>query len=111
MTCNNMTPAGYQGHWRDWHRGHGCELDPENAANSVSPDHYKLLIRSIDEAESELATRVNDYVDALRAQAATPTDLGSGRLHDATLALKRAAVRRADVFDKVYAVLGMERGK
>jgi hypothetical protein len=25
--CSNFAPAGYSGHWREWHRGHGCELD------------------------------------------------------------------------------------
>lgn len=27
-SCTNYAPAGYAGHWRDWHRGHGCNLDP-----------------------------------------------------------------------------------
>lgn len=27
-TCEKYTPAGWAGHWRDWHRGHGCRLDP-----------------------------------------------------------------------------------
>ena len=27
--CSDMAPAGYQGHWRDWHRGHKCSLDPD----------------------------------------------------------------------------------
>lgn len=27
-SCANFAPAGFQGHWRDWHRGHGCGLDP-----------------------------------------------------------------------------------
>lgn len=25
--CKDMTPPGWVGRWRDWHRGHGCELD------------------------------------------------------------------------------------
>lgn len=25
--CDNMAPASFVGHWRDWHRGHGCNLD------------------------------------------------------------------------------------
>jgi hypothetical protein len=36
--CTNNTPQGFTGHWRDWHRGHGCDKDdgkprtPEGAA-------------------------------------------------------------------------------
>jgi hypothetical protein len=26
--CVDFAPAGYTGHWREWHRGHGCKLDP-----------------------------------------------------------------------------------
>jgi hypothetical protein len=25
--CHNYSPAGFAGHWREWHRGHGCHLD------------------------------------------------------------------------------------
>jgi hypothetical protein len=25
--CTNYAPIGFTGHWRDWHRGHGCDLD------------------------------------------------------------------------------------
>lgn len=34
--CNDPMPASAgAGHWRDWHRGHGCELDPD--ANATPP--------------------------------------------------------------------------
>ena len=26
-SCTNNTPPGFTGHWRDWHRGHGCDKD------------------------------------------------------------------------------------
>lgn len=26
-TCTNSTPPWFTGHWRDWHRGHGCDRD------------------------------------------------------------------------------------
>jgi hypothetical protein len=26
-TCDNRTPPWFVGHWRDWHRGHGCDQD------------------------------------------------------------------------------------
>ena len=25
--CTNTCPRWFTGHWRDWHRGHGCEKD------------------------------------------------------------------------------------
>jgi len=25
--CPGPCPADYRGHWRHWHRGHGCEAD------------------------------------------------------------------------------------
>jgi hypothetical protein len=25
--CRDFAPAGFPGHWREWHRGHGCRLD------------------------------------------------------------------------------------
>lgn len=25
--CTNYSPAGFTGHWREWHRGHGCDKD------------------------------------------------------------------------------------
>ena len=25
--CPNGTPSWFTGHWRDWHRGHGCDRD------------------------------------------------------------------------------------
>jgi hypothetical protein len=25
--CDDFAPPGFMGHWRDWHRGHGCRLD------------------------------------------------------------------------------------
>jgi hypothetical protein len=34
-TCRNFSPPWFTGRWRDWHRGHGCNLDdgkPRSAA-------------------------------------------------------------------------------
>lgn len=25
--CDDLTPRWFAGHWRDWHRGHGCDKD------------------------------------------------------------------------------------
>lgn len=105
MKCTNLAPAGFSGHWREWHRGHGCELDPEP---KVGADHYRLLIKAIDEAESELAVRANEYVAALRADNDGSLEWA---VQTAFLALKRACIARVDVFDKVFDALGIERAK
>ena len=26
-SCTNHSPPGFVGHWREWHRGHGCDRD------------------------------------------------------------------------------------
>jgi hypothetical protein len=28
-TCSNNAPPWLTGHWRDWHRGHGCDKDDD----------------------------------------------------------------------------------
>ena len=35
--CSNYEPAGWYLHWREWHRGHGCELDD---GQPPPPDEY-----------------------------------------------------------------------
>lgn len=35
--CENWAPATFSGHWREWHRGHGCELDPSAPASQEQP--------------------------------------------------------------------------
>ena len=27
--CSNLCPPSHKGRWRDWHRGHGCQFDPD----------------------------------------------------------------------------------
>jgi hypothetical protein len=27
--CDNFCPSDWAAHWREWHRGHGCTLDPD----------------------------------------------------------------------------------
>jgi hypothetical protein len=36
VKCADYAPAGYAGHWREWHRGHGCNLDPSASPSVVS---------------------------------------------------------------------------
>ncbi len=37
-SCTNHSPPDFVGHWRDWHRGHGCDKDdgkPRSAAAKI----------------------------------------------------------------------------
>lgn len=51
--CEDFCPPTWTGHWRDWHRGHGCHLDPTLAAQEreTTPDAVAAFIRDVrDEA-------------------------------------------------------------
>ena len=34
--CTDHTPSWFVGHWRDWHRGHGCDQDDGSARSDVA---------------------------------------------------------------------------
>lgn len=36
--CSDWSPPHWTGRWRDWHRGHNCNLDP----NLVGETHHRL---------------------------------------------------------------------
>lgn len=95
--CTNHTPSWFVGHWRDWHRGHGCSQDDgrdrsreavveieqhaTNAATSQLTDaelaHLRarttsgddLLVRALDELRRRRQTEAHlrAVVDAARA--------------------------------------------
>ncbi len=33
--CPNMSPGWFRGHWKEWHRGHGCNLDDGKGARTA----------------------------------------------------------------------------
>ncbi len=35
-SCPNSTPSWFVGHWRDWHRGHGCTQDDGKPRSTVA---------------------------------------------------------------------------
>jgi hypothetical protein len=42
-SCTDHTPSWFVGHWRDWHRGHGCDQDdgkPRRAAAVTEIDQH-----------------------------------------------------------------------
>jgi hypothetical protein len=42
-SCTDHTPSWFVGHWRDWHRGHGCDQDdgrPRSEAAKIEVDQH-----------------------------------------------------------------------
>lgn len=81
--CGDPTPPWFVGHWRDWHRGHGCALDDgqprsarattevaQHAANKTSgflTDAELSFLRAATTAGNELLVRALDELAERRA--------------------------------------------
>lgn len=81
--CTSGTPSWFTGHWRDWHRGHGCDRDDgqprsedavtevaQHAANTVSgflTDAELRMLRAATSSGNELLMRALDELAARRA--------------------------------------------
>lgn len=86
-TCTNNTPRCFVGHWREWHRGHGCDKDDgkprsdeakheivqmaENATTGYLTDAELRHLRAATTSGNELLCRALDEL-AARRQAASP---------------------------------------
>ena len=35
-SCTDHTPSWFVGHWREWHRGHGCDKDDGKPRSDVA---------------------------------------------------------------------------
>lgn len=47
-SCTNYSPPWFVGHWRDWHRGHGCDQDdgkPRSEAASAEVAQREAIER------------------------------------------------------------------
>jgi hypothetical protein len=52
ITCENNAPSWFTGHWRDWHRGHGCDKDdgrPRTAEGQREIDNYEIQGRQVEQ--------------------------------------------------------------
>ena len=81
--CTNGTPPWFTGHWRDWHRGHGCDLDDDrprsenakteivqhaaNKATGYLTDAELRMLRAATTSGNELLVRALDELTARRA--------------------------------------------
>jgi hypothetical protein len=123
--CTNHTPPGFVGHWRDWHRGHGCDKDDgasrsaaakteiqqmaENESSGFLTDAELAFLRAATTSGDTLLVRALDELRARRAtMAAVPLrfsdsdrldwlELNSDRLEDVRGRVnnERASVRGA----------------
>lgn len=81
--CTDPTPAWFVGHWRDWHRGHGCAKDDgkprsetalveivqhaESADTGYLTDAELRFLRAATTSGDELRVRALDELVARRA--------------------------------------------
>ena len=84
-TCDNSTPPWFVGHWRDWHRGHGCDQDDgrprseaaqtevaqhaQNGASGFLTDADLGFLRASTTSGNTLLVRALDELAARRAGA------------------------------------------
>lgn len=100
VSCTNHSPPWFVGHWREWHRGHGCSQDDgkprseaaatEIAQHSANGDTGRLtdaelgFLRAATTSGDTLLVRALTELTALRsgnaaAEALTATELNSLR--------------------------------
>ena len=86
--CTNSTPPWFVGHWREWHRGHGCEQDDgkprsdaatneieqhatnERAGSSFLTDAELSFLRGRTTSGDTLLVRALDELTARRSRGA-----------------------------------------
>ena len=82
-SCTTFTPPWFTGHWRDWHRGHGCDRDDgqsrsaealteiaqhtANASTGFLTDAELRMLRAATTSGNELLVRALDELVARRA--------------------------------------------
>ena len=87
--CTDHTPPWFVGHWRDWHRGHGCNKDDgkprsdaatteiaqhvANAGTGFLTDAELRFLRASTTSGDELLVRALDELAARRAAERTGT--------------------------------------
>lgn len=83
-TCGDHTPRWFVGHWREWHRGHGCDKDDgkprsivatteieqhaENADTGFLTDAELGFLRASTTSGNELLVRALDELAVRRSK-------------------------------------------
>lgn len=81
--CTDNAPSWFVGHWRDWHRGHGCDRDDgkdrsnaavieieqhrRNAATGYLTDAELSFLRARTTSGDDLLVRALDELAARRS--------------------------------------------
>lgn len=84
-SCTDHTPPSFVGHWREWHRGHGCDKDDgkprsdaatteiaqiaENAGTGFLTDAELSFLRAATTSGNTLLVRALDELTARRTHA------------------------------------------
>lgn len=105
--CTNNTPPWFVGHWRDWHRGHGCDRDDgkprtedartevaqheANAGTGFLTDAELRFLRASTTSGNERLCRALDELAARRAVSKLEERARADCLADAELLILRAA--------------------
>ena len=87
--CTDSAPSWFVGHWRDWHRGHGCNQD----------DGKPRSVAATTEIEQHVANETTGFLtDAELRFLRASTTSGNGLLVRALdeLAARRGAAERLD---------------
>lgn len=42
--CDQPTPRWFEAHWREWHRGHGCDKDDGQPPTLSKEEHPRALV-------------------------------------------------------------------
>jgi len=119
--CADHTPSWFVGHWREWHRGHGCDRDDgkprspdaaseiaQHAANTATgflTDAELRFLRAATTSGDELRVRTIDELAARRGgdarESVSPAELRSLR--------GSASARRDDLLSRAISELTVRR--
>ena len=93
-SCTDHTPPSFVGHWREWHRGHGCDKDDgkprsdaatteiaqiaENADTGFLTDAELSFLRAATTSGDTLRIRAIDELAARRRSPQEPTPTTEG---------------------------------
>jgi len=88
-SCTDHTPPWFVGHWRDWHRGHGCDQDDGRPRSEAAKTE---IVQHAENADTDFLTDAE--LGFLRASTTSGDTLLVRALDE--LAARRSAAKGAD---------------